>query len=226
MSFKSIIILLVAVTLVGCKLSKQKSPETNQIPGYRVGDTIRDPRFLDSTEKISASRICRDLRSKRNRWEVSRDSVNFNYNVRSRSTCSGSLASYELNAGVEISGGDLVLDTTSGAKFVTEVLTDFHPALKNICDEVLADEADIENTVEIAGTRYQATFYEYNSSFYSLITRFLKEGDTWRAVLVDESLVIVNERTSNGSLVGVVGSRTQEASCTSGGSTYVTQSIR
>ncbi len=227
MSFKSVILLLIALSLVSCKLSKQKEPEVNGIEGYRVGDSIRTPRFLNSTEKVNAKRICRDLRAKRNRWEINRDSVNFNYSVRSRTSCSGSLASYELNAGVEISGGDLMLDPSSGNKFVKEVLTDLHPALANICDEALADEADIENTVEISGTRYQTTFYEYNSGFYTLITRFLKDSsDVWKAALVDESLIVVSERTSNTALVGVLSTRIQEASCSGGGSTYVNQSIR
>ncbi len=224
---KSLIISMVALSFVACKLKKQKEPIVNNIDAYRVGDAFRSERNLNSSEMISANRICRDLRAKRNRWEVSRDSLNFNYNVRSRSSCSGSLASYELAASVDISGGDLVLDTASRSKFIKEVLTDLHPAISTLCDEVLAGDADVKNTVEQSGTRYQTTFYEYNGSFYSLITRFLKDSsNAWRAVLVDESLVVVNERTSNASLVGLVSKRAQESSCTGSGSTYVDQVIR
>ena len=176
---------------------------------------------------VAANRICRDLRAKRNRWEVSRDSLSFNYNVRSRTACAGSLASYQLNASVDISGGDLILDTPSRSKFIKDVLTDLHPALSTICDEVIAGDSDIKNMVEQSGTRYQSTFYEYNGNFYSLITRFLKDsGDTWRAVVVDESLVVVNERTSNAALVGIVSKRAQETSCSGTGSTYIDQVIR
>lgn len=224
---KSLIISMVALSFVACKLQKQKEPIVNNIDAYRVGDAFRSERSLNSSEMISANRICRDLRVKRNRWEVSRDSLNFNYNVRSRSSCSGSLASYELAASVDISGGDLVLDTPSRSKFIKEVLTDLHPAISTLCDEVLAGDADVKNTVEQSGTRYQTTFYEYNGNFYSLITRFLKDSsNAWRAVLVDESLVVVNERTSNGALVGLVSKRAQESSCTGSGSTYIDQVIR
>lgn len=224
---KTLVISLIALSFVGCKLQKQKEPEVNNIDGYRIGDSIRTERFLNANEKVAGARICRDLRAKRNRWEVSRDSLNFNYNVRSRSSCSGSLASYELAASVDISGGDLILDTPSRSKFIKDVLTDLHPAISAICDEVLAGDADIKNTVELSGTRYQSTFYEYNGNFYSLISRFLKDSaDTWKAVLVDESLVIVNERTNNTALVGLVSKRAQESSCTGSGSTYVDQVIR
>ena len=224
---KSLVISLIALSLVGCKLQKQKEPEVNNIEGYRIGDAIRSERFLNANEKTAGNRICRDLRAKRNRWEVSRDSLNFNYNVRSRSSCSGSLASYQLATSVDISGGDLVFDTASGSKFIREVLTDIHPAIFDICTDVLAGETDITNAREVAGTRFQTTFYEYNSSFYTLITRFLKDsGSAWRAVLVDESLVVVNERTSNTALIGLVSKRTQEASCTGSGSTYIDQVIR
>lgn len=224
---KLLLIGVITSSVVSCKLSKQKEPEVNNIEGYRIGDSIRSERFLNAAETTVANRICRDLRAKRNRWEVSRDSLNFNYNVRSRSTCSGSLASYELNASVDRAGGDLVFDTPSRSKFIKDILTDLHPAIDDLCDDVLAGQSDITNTIELSGTRYQTTFYEYNGNFYTLITRFLKDSsNAWRAVLVDESLVVVNERTTNGSLVGLVSKRAQESSCTGSGSTYIDQVIR
>lgn len=227
MQMKSLLLAIIIISLSACKLSREKEPEANGIDGYRVGDAIRTERFLKKEETTIAKRVCRDLRAKRNRWEVSRDNISFNYNVRSRTSCSGGLASYEIAAGIDLASGDLMLDTPSRSKFIKEVLTDHHSAIANICEEVLASEAEVENTVELSGTRYQTTFYEYLSGHYVLITRFLKDSEgVWRAALVDESLVTVNERTTNGGLVGVLSSRIQEAACPSGGSTYVSQSIR
>tara|TARA_R110000868_G_scaffold132381_15_gene343377 strand:- start:348 stop:1031 length:684 start_codon:yes stop_codon:yes gene_type:complete len=227
MSTKSVTIILILSALFGCKLQKDKPVEVNGIEGYRVGDAIRTARFLNSDETIIAKRVCRDLRSKRNRWEINRDNLKFNFNIRSRTSCSGGLASYALEATVDLASGDLMLETPSRSKFISEVLTDHHTAIQNICDEVLAGESEVENTVEISGTRFQSTFYEYQSGHFVLITRFLKDtSGVWKAALVDESRVIVTERTSSSDQVGVVDFRAQEAKCSGSGTTYINQSLR
>lgn len=230
MFLKLISILLILATFSACKLQKleDKKPSTNSgIESYAIGDAIRAERFLNATEKQIGSRVCRDLRAKRNRWEVSRDDVRFTFNVRSRTTCSGSLTSYSLVASVDLTGGELVLDTTSRSRFISEVLTDEHPALLDICDDLLAGQADVNNSIEQSGSRFQATFYEIASSHYVLLTRFLKDATgVWRAALVDESLVTVAERTGQTHLHGVVVRRAQATQCGTNGSTYTDQQIR
>ena len=227
MSLKPFFLAFSLLAFGACKLQKiEDKKETPNVDGYRIGDAIRAERFLNATEKSVGGRICRDLRAKRNRWEVNRSGVNFGYDVRSRTSCSGSLATYEIQADVELASGDLVLDANTGSRYINEVLTDNHVALANICDELIAGEADVENTIEMGGSRYQVTFYEIGANHYTLITRFLQVNSTWIASLIDESFVVVQERTNNSGLVGVVYRRAQEARCTGGGSTYVDQKVR
>tara|TARA_R110000868_G_scaffold132380_3_gene343183 strand:- start:10590 stop:11273 length:684 start_codon:yes stop_codon:yes gene_type:complete len=227
MTVKSVTLVLLLSALIGCKLQKEKPAEVNGIEGYRVGDTIRTERFLNSDETTIAKRVCRDLRAKRNRWEINRDNIQLNFAVRSRTSCSGGLASYEIQASVDLASGDLMLETPSRSKFISEVLTDHHTAIQNICDEVLAGDAEVENTVEISGARFQSTFYEYQSGHFVLITRFAKDSaGVWKAALVDESRVVVLERTSSSDKIGVIDFRAQEAKCTGSGTTYVNQSLR
>lgn len=227
MSLKPLFLAFSLLVFGACKLQRvDDKKESPNVDGYRIGDPIRTERFLNTTEKSVGSRICRDLRAKRNRWEVNRSGVRFNYDVRSRSQCSGGLASYEIQADVELASGDLVLDANTGSRYINEVLTDNHVALANICDELIAGEADVENTIEMGGSRYQVTFYEIGANHYTLITRFLQVSGTWIASLIDESFVVVQERTSSSDLVGVVYRRAQEARCSGGGSTYTDQKIR
>lgn len=227
MSLKPLFLAFSLLAFGACKLERiEDKKETPNVDGYRIGDAIRAERFLNATETTVGTRICRDLRDKRNRWEVNRNGVGFNYDVRSRTQCSGGLASYGIQAGVELASGDLILDANTGSNYINEVLTDNHVALANICDELLAGEADVENTIEMGGSRYQVTFYEIGSNHYTLITRFLQVNSTWIASLIDESFVVVRERTSNSGLVGVVYRRAQEARCSGGGSTYVDQKVR
>lgn len=227
MSLKPLFLALSLLALGACKLQRlEEKKEAPQVEGYRVGDPIRAERFLNSVEKVIGARICRDLRAKRNRWEVNRSGVGFTYDVRSRSQCSGGLASYGIEAGVELASGDLILETPSNSRFINEVLTDNHVALVNICDDLIAGESDVVNTIEQAGSRFQVTFYEISSNHYALITRFLKVNDAWIASLIDEVFVVVEERTNSSAMVGVAYRRAQEARCVGGGSTYTEQKIR
>src|SRR5690606_2457744 len=128
-----------------------------------------------AAEKSVGARVCRDLRSKRNRWEVNRNDLSFNYNVRSRTQCAGSLATYTIAANVDLAGGDLFLQTASRSKFISEILTDNHPGLSDICDDLISGATDVSNTTIVSGSTYQVTFYEISSNHYVLITRFLAD---------------------------------------------------
>lgn len=227
MSYKIAFAAILLIAFSGCKLQKEKEKtQTPSVEGYRVGDAIRAERFLNAAEKVIGTRVCRDLRAKRNSWEVSRDGISLGLDIRANSCSSRALSTYALQVGVELSGGDLVFETPSSARHIVEVLTDEHQAIANICDELIAGEADVENTVEMGGARFQTTFYEVGSRHFVLISRFKLEGGTWRATLVDESAVIVQERTSSASAVGLVQSRIQEAQCSGGGASYIEQKLR
>lgn len=226
---KSSTVLLVAIMLLGtaCKLEKEKPKSNDSIQGYRTGDNQRPARNFSSDEKTLGKRICRDLRFKRNQWETTAGSLNLRFSMAARTQCSGGLMNYTLNASLENSGADLLFDANTSSPFIGEVLTDLHPGLQTICDDLLNNESEVSNTVEASGSRYQTTFYEYQSQHYALVTRFVKDSDNvWRAGIVDESTVIVVERTSDSRLIGVVNRRVRENRCVGGsGSTLVQQSL-
>ncbi len=219
---------LIAILLsTGCKLERQKEREHSATPGYRAGDVQRPARDLNGDERLIGQRICRDLRYKRNQWEVLTSSLELIFHVRARTQCSGGLMGYDISAELDTSGSDLIFDANSSSPFLNEVLTDLHPGLESVCGDLLSGQATISNTVEISGARYQVSFYEHLSTHYVLLTRFIQDSDSaWRAAVIDEAAVVVLERTSNAELIGVVNRRVKETRCTGTGSTIVQQDLR
>ncbi|GEM_PF-4182053 len=208
---------ILAICLLTFSCKKQDSDEKSSTDErFIFGKEISKERALEEGELAVAKGMCQSLQNKREYFEARGDrELSFIFSLSDKSCLNDSYTSandYSVNLRVPRLG-DLTFEGPRGTSFAEDILTDVHPHVESICNNVLND-INITNVQTSGSIKYQFRFLQASNGYIFEVGKFAQNSSNVYMPTFIESFSIYN--SSAKSKEGMVANRTRVTSCSNG----------
>lgn len=204
-----------SLLFISCN-KEEKKENANSDERFIFGKEISKERVLSDGEFSVAKQACQSLQNKREFFETRGDrELSFIFSLSDKSCVSPDYsAARDYSANLRVPRvGELTFEGPRGTSFVEDILTDVHPNLTSICNNVLND-INVTNVETSGAIKYQYRFLRASNGYIVEVGKFAQNVNGKYMPTFIESFSIFSAAAGNRE--GMVQNRTRVTSCSNG----------
>lgn len=210
-----------------CNQQAKKKDEVrgvDNVNAYDFNTPMNPPKLLTDPQVKIAENLCEGFQNMRAFVAAQPNGLNLDFNVEHRN-CGSSVDKYQESAQLIFSraSGVILVPGSRSSALATDVLSDQHQRLQNICSTVLSGGTPSDTIID-GVLRYQMNFFSMNGYDWVQIAEFSKNASgVYFPYLIDKAAIMTIQQGSGTQRQGFTKIRAVHRPCTDGSSTYTLQ---
>lgn len=216
------------LVICSCNQQAKKNKEVrgvSNVNAYDFSTPMNPPQLLSESQQGLAKNICEGFQNMRAFVARQNSGLNVDYHISQRDCGNSAVNEHDESANISYSrnSGVVMIPSSSASDLTTDVLSDRHQRLQNICTSILSGGTPSDTIID-GVLRYQVNFYSLNGYDWLQIAEFSKNSSgVYYPYLIDKAAIMTADQGSRTDALGFTKIRAVHRPCGDNSSSYTLQ---